>query len=176
MFTAHIPPWKNQRRSSVSVRMAMKQAGQLLARPAGKQRTCLNHTTGTPTEFTSRFKTSRCFPSVQTTIGHANSHPGLFMLPLLYSSSPNPHLAFLLPLSTESKYSPIQSATKQPMKTEDLTLCQVNPPTLFFFARVSALKQHPQCIVFTGLLWDNDLRKPACFSFSNTKEKFHWNT
>lgn len=153
MFTAHIPPWKKQRRSSVSVRMAMKQAGQLLARPAGKQRTCLNHMTGTPTEFTSRFKTSRCFPSVQTTIGHANSHPGLFMLPLLYSSSPNPHLAFLLSLSTESKYPPIQSATKQPMKTEDLRLCQVNPPTLLFFCQSQRFETAPtmHCIYWSAL-------------------------
>lgn len=120
--------------------------------------TCLSHT-GTHTEFMSRFKHSHCFPSVRTTIDPTNSHPGLFMLPdLPINLLPTPNSLSFSALSTELKYPPMQTASKEPMK-QKLGDCAktIHPLSFFFFfffflTRVSTLTWYPQYLVFDLLL------------------------
>lgn len=129
--------------------------------------------TGTPTEFMSRFKPSHCFPRVQTAKGYTNSHSGplVFFFVILIVSPPP--LFPSLSLSIESKNPPIQTATKQPMKTEFWRLNQFNPPTLFFQwnqrfdSTHNALCLMP-CLIFYSCY--RELSLQTCMS-PNTKEK-----
>lgn len=100
-----------------------------------------------------RFEHPCCFLSFRTTIVHTNSHPGLFMFPfvtLVFSQPPSQSL------STESKYPPIQNATKQLMKTEAWDCARSIHPLylyfIFYFNGVSILTQYPQYLVFNLLL------------------------
>lgn len=140
--------------------------------------TCLSHTTTTPKEFMPRFEHPCCFLSFRTTIVHTNSHPGLFMFPfvtLVFSQPPSQSL------STESKYPPIQNATKQLMKTEAWDCARsIHPLYLYFILLKNVLMEsafwhsthNTLCLIFCSCYRQWSFQT-CMFPLPNTKERFH---